>query len=644
MKPHNPLIAWPARHTTCGPLTLPSGDRRGRTLCQMLAKFSNRMSLTNSSCAPPWRFLLFQILLIATADSLPGQPQDHSEPAISTPAIARPGHQFLGMNSCYNCHARSERNEDLAAELGLQTGDTWIAGNEMQIWSGRGGAVGVPTAEPADAATVHGKSASPAIDRHAQAYTSLLSETAVRIGQMLGRPAHRDQRCLACHSAMPMVELSTETSGLVDQKFLTDVRLTSGVSCEGCHGTAGPRISAGAPNAPAVVESGWGTEHFTAADWRFRSPDAKHKSGYANLKSIRHRTQICLSCHSGNARLGRVLTHEMYAAGHPPLPPFELETFQNQMPKHWREYHEKDPELRRRYELETGYVHDGEALSATRNTLVAALMTYSESLRLTADLAEGMGAAADTTADVSAGWPELARFDCYACHHDLRHEGWRKAAQAHGRPGRPRLLSWPNALAAVAFATLDPQQDPWTNHAPVHQATLKVPFGDRQSIIQTARSAADTAEAAAKRLEALSFRTAEASLATQQLLGIASTRVVDYDSARSLAWALTAFEQERRRDDPSDTDPGIVEGADLFPGLYLRLQQGRSARMQIPGASQSRPVLLVDPAQTLPPAAAYDPHAFQQTMRTLQTQTPEASPTPPLSNPLPSNPKSSPPQ
>ena len=32
---------------------------------------------------------------------------------------------------------------------------------------------------------------------------------------------------------------------------------------------------------------------------------------------------MCLSCHLGNAREGRVVTHEMYAAGHPPLPGFE---------------------------------------------------------------------------------------------------------------------------------------------------------------------------------------------------------------------------------------------------------------------------------------------------------------------------------
>ena len=30
-----------------------------------------------------------------------------------------------------------------------------------------------------------------------------------------------------------------------------------------------------------------------------------------------------------------MVTHEMYAAGHPPLPGFEIATFCSQMPPHW---------------------------------------------------------------------------------------------------------------------------------------------------------------------------------------------------------------------------------------------------------------------------------------------------------------------
>ncbi len=30
------------------------------------------------------------------------------------------------------------------------------------------------------------------------------------------------------------------------------------------------------------------------------------------------------------------MTHEMYAAGHPPLPSVELQTFCEEMPQHWQ--------------------------------------------------------------------------------------------------------------------------------------------------------------------------------------------------------------------------------------------------------------------------------------------------------------------
>ena len=37
------------------------------------------------------------------------------------------------------------------------------------------------------------------------------------------------------------------------------------------------------------------------------------------------------------------MKHEWYAAGHPPLPSFELATFESQMPAHWKSLREKGP-------------------------------------------------------------------------------------------------------------------------------------------------------------------------------------------------------------------------------------------------------------------------------------------------------------
>ena len=581
------------------------------------------------------------LLLCLSAGPLGAQEAPSAEVTKSHP-FPNQGHQYLGMSSCYNCHANSHRENSLAAELGLRAGDHWIAGNEMLIWSGRSSVSEGSNAEhgaAAEVAVLPSPVGSPTIDRHAQAYTSLLSETAVRIGETLGRPAHRDLRCLACHSGFPSQSLSTDVPGLVDEQFLGDVRMTSGVSCEGCHGAAGRRTAVLPPNTSAVGDSGWGTQHFTDEQWRYRNPQEKLEYGYADVHSVISRTRLCLSCHSGNAAMGRVLTHEMYAAGHPPLPPFELETFQNQMPKHWREITEKDPALQLDYASRSGRKIPSETIRTTRNVLISALISFSESLTLTADLAEGLPLGNEKSAvpgseRETGAWPELARFECYACHHDLRHNSWRSTSQEPGRPGRPRLHSFPHVLANVAFSTLDPTRRSTDRESLLRRATLEVPFGDRPALIAAARTLAEEAAAAATQLDADERASVDVLSLRERLLETAAETVIDYDSARILVWASLILEQAER---PSDSVSGPSLGAELllqaerrFPDLYLRLQRGQATQMQIPGASQSRSVLLVDPALTLPPAAAWEPTTFLQRFRQLHAsqETPVEPPSP----------------
>ena len=53
------------------------------------------------------------------------------------------------------------------------------------------------------------------------------------------------------------------------------------------------------------------------------------------------RAEQCFGCHIGNAAEGKIITHEMYAAGHPPLPNIEIESYVAQLPRHWRYLDEK---------------------------------------------------------------------------------------------------------------------------------------------------------------------------------------------------------------------------------------------------------------------------------------------------------------
>jgi hypothetical protein len=56
--------------------------------------------------------------------------------------------------------------------------------------------------------------------------------------------------------------------------------------------------------------------------------------GERDMRDPAARAERCAACHVGNAAEGRFVTHAMYAAGHPPLPPLEVMTFSRDPPMH----------------------------------------------------------------------------------------------------------------------------------------------------------------------------------------------------------------------------------------------------------------------------------------------------------------------
>src|SRR5262249_7861247 len=159
----------------------------------------------------------------------------------------------------------------------------------------------------------------------------------------------------------------------------------------------------------------------------------------------------------------KVITHEMYAAGHPPLPSFELGDFSAAM-RHWNEIPEQLAKInaerpRNAEQLTRDFALLQQQLGETKNTVPAlktllygAVLTLRQSVQLLADEAAGKvnrpaassKAAGETAAD-RAVWPEFALYDCAMCHHDLRYPAWRQT-RAQGSPGRPQIPRWPQAL------------------------------------------------------------------------------------------------------------------------------------------------------------------------------------------------------
>jgi hypothetical protein len=196
--------------------------------------------------------------------------------------------------------------------------------------------------------------------------------------------------------------------------------------------------------------------------WRFKTPEQKQECGMNDLRDPVVRAQVCLSCHLGNVAQGKVVTHDMFAAGHPPLPGFEMETFGQAMPAHWRHLSEKPESIR---QIAAAANYNTEQANRTDAALLGALVA----VRMSAEL---LG---EQAAKEPAKWPELSHYDCAACHHDLRMPSFRQE-RGYGQltPGRPSLHSWPNGLAAIAVA--DGKLS--TLLSPVTDVLNQRPFGD----------------------------------------------------------------------------------------------------------------------------------------------------------------------
>jgi len=220
-------------------------------------------------------------------------------------------------------------------------------------------------------------------DRHSQAYRALDKPLSKSIAQKLGiaNPSTAPL-CLDCHA-------DNVPAARRGPRF----QLSDGIGCEACHG---------------------GSERW------IDSHSAQTATHAANLgrgmyptESPQRRAALCLSCHLGTQ--DKFTTHAILGAGHPRLR-FELDTFTTNQPAH----HVVDADyLQRKGKIdETGLWLAGQ-LEAARAGLAAA---------------QGR---------LSAGYgfvPELAVYDCFACHHSTDKLRWTsERAGPHVLPGTLRL-------------------------------------------------------------------------------------------------------------------------------------------------------------------------------------------------------------
>jgi hypothetical protein len=438
---------------------------------------------------------------------------------------------YFGNQACGSCHG----NEKTPAAMKTD----FTRGTEMHVWS--------------------------KLDKHKDATVVLKGPLGQQMAQRLGIKGDITQaaQCISCHGVL------TAPGDVLDASFKDAAdREASGVSCVVCHGPYQEWVN----EHVKIIGGGWGT--LTRAE-------KENKHGLTDLWEPRKRAELCCSCHVGDHRQGKVVTHEMYAAGHPPLPGIEVAAFSEAMPRHWETWTEKlerqrkalgEADFAKKKKLyEHAFMAPLDAAEAEQTHLVAvaAVVSFQAATRLAQDFAHA-------EAKQPGRWPELAAYDCYACHHELKHNNWRQQRQTAGRPGRPPMRPWPTALVPLSVSGLD-ESLAASFQKSIHDletAFTKTPFGSPAEIAKQSGAALVESDKVLKALEARRFKRDDAAKLLNVVVSHSAKELHDFDSARQIGWAVRGLLAEVHGPNHAAAQKPLSELRRL---LALDLPQGQTA-------------------------------------------------------------------
>jgi len=215
----------------------------------------------------------------------------------------------------------------------------------------------------------------------------------------------RDQaECLACHALSVPEKSRTRAFEIQD-----------GVTCEACHGRS----------------EKWNGPHQNPATWRELTIESRTEMGFYDTLGLVHRAERCLECHLGTDT--KQVTHQMMAAGHPPLT-FELAADLEKVPRHWRDEQAYLPNTN-----ESSFFN-------ARVWAVGQAVALRESAYRIAHWAAG------------SAKTDFAMMECYSCHHDLTAPVWRQKRQIVGTLGEPMVELAPWAMCRPLVEMFMPDQ------------------------------------------------------------------------------------------------------------------------------------------------------------------------------------------
>jgi hypothetical protein len=416
-------------------------------------------------------------------------------------------------------------------------------------------------------------------DKHKNAYNVLKEERAKNMGKILKLDVANEKSCIGCHGVY------IEDKELAKSSQENGFKLEDGVSCVACHGAFLEWVDFhGGPRRPA---------------WRkMTRTDKETKFGMTDLWDPAKRTKLCVSCHIGNTEEGKVVTHEMYAAGHPPLPGIEMAKFSDVMPKHWQYLSEKSDEAKKLLDYKAG------TLERTQLVVVSGAASLRDAMHLLATQAQEAAKAPETDKRVL----NVAQFDCYACHHELKRPSWRQERGFPSKPGRPQPREWPLALVRLGMRHVNQDEAPLKEKlAKLHQAFDIQPFGKPEDVAAAAQEVADWANKLAADVAGAKYDQAAARSLLDQLCQLVQSQTPDYDTAREFAWAFQIIY--------SDLSPKPAKDAQIQQQLKSLNDQ---LKLELPATQKVK--ILEKLPEALQKIDNYGPKEFKQTFAELAKQ------------------------
>jgi hypothetical protein len=401
-------------------------------------------------------------------------------------------------------------------------------------------------------------------------------------------PTNKEWRqCLSCHGV-----LINDAKYVDKDSFGPEERVASGVSCVVCHGAYFDWVDKHRP----VPLNPWP---------ELKREDKELQYGLRDLWDPQKRAELCCSCHVGDGD-EKVVTHEMYAAGHPPLPGFEIITFSAAMPRHWETLADKYQRLGglKKYKdlydkiYDFGEPHDVHQIHLLLTSAIVAFRNSVGMIAVHADAGQKAGKGGAKAGDHS--WPEFALYDCYACHHDLKAKSWRQERGYAGAPGRPQMRSWPTVLLPLALPHGGPP-DFTERMKGLEAAFSETPFGKPDKVQKEATALVEWSDRLLKELAKTRLKQNQSREWLAHLVHRPDKELLDFDSARQLAWATKALLDEINLH-PKAAEAPLVR---LRNQLNLKLLEG------------PREIVPEYLPATLSKLADYDPVAFRNTMKEL---------------------------